>query len=83
MIPEDDEVTTTTVHVNAAAASATSNNHHRGGGNLQYYASGSTELATETPVTLTRLETVRLLRERAVGEEDSVVRVTLHRILSV
>lgn len=33
---------------------------------IQYYASGSTELATETPVTLTRLEAVRVAIERIV-----------------
>jgi hypothetical protein len=53
MIPEDDEVTaTTTVRVDAASSS-------RSHGSLRYYASGSDEVATETPVTLTRLEAVR------------------------
>jgi hypothetical protein len=58
-IPEHDVVpdssaassSTMTAHIAASSSDPTQR--------IQYYASGSTELATETPVTLTRLEAVR------------------------
>jgi hypothetical protein len=59
-IPEHDVVpdssaaassSTMTAHIAASSSDPTQR--------IQYYASGCTELATETPVTLTRLEAVR------------------------
>jgi hypothetical protein len=57
-IPEHDVVpdsSTAASHCSMTALHTTTGPTQR----IQYYASGSTELATETPVTLTRLEAVR------------------------